>query len=62
MKKLKNLAVRLLDDEHGITEKAYLALLDMLSEKSALKLNKHVKAMEGRFYLPKYHELRAWKA
>lgn len=58
---LKNLAVRLLDDEDGITEDAYAALLDVLPEKLALALNKEVKATDGRFYLPEGHTLRAWK-
>lgn len=55
--KLKNLAVRLLDDEEGITEGAYKALLDVLSDDIAVELNKRVKAAQGRFYLPEEHDL-----
>jgi hypothetical protein len=59
--KLKNLAVRLLDDEEGITEEAYTALLDILPEDVALDLNKVVEAAQGRFYLPEDHGLQDWK-
>jgi hypothetical protein len=59
--KLKSLAVRLLDDEEGITEEAYTALLDVLSEDIAVELNKRVKAAQGRFYLPEGHTLQDWK-
>lgn len=59
--RLKNLAIRLLDDEDGITEDAYAALLDILPESLALALNKEVKATEGRFYLPEGHSLQAWR-
>ncbi|MFY4731195.1 hypothetical protein [Nitrospira sp. BLG_2] len=50
--KLKRLAVLLLDDDDGITEEAYQALLDVLPEPLALELNKLVDAVDGRFYLP----------
>lgn len=57
MDPLKKLAILLLEDEQGITEDAYAALLDILPEKTALELNKWVKATEGRFYLPEDHGL-----
>ena len=60
MDKLKDLAVRLLDDENGIHELAYCALLDMLSEQDALELNKQTRETEGRFYLPAGHTL-SWR-
>jgi len=59
--KIKDLAVRLLDDEDGITEFAYCALLDIMPEAEALELNKRTKAMEGRFYLPPDHDLQDWR-
>ena len=58
--KLKNLAVRLLDDENGIHEEAYVALLDVLPEDVALELNRLTKCTDGRFYLPEDHGLD-WK-
>ena len=61
MDKLKNLAIRLLDDENGISELAYDALLDMLSAQDALELNKQAKATDRRFYLPKEHTLASWR-
>lgn len=61
--RFKNLAVRLLDDDEGITEEAYKALLDVMPEESlALALNKEVEATDGRFYLPEGHDLQSWKA
>ncbi len=59
--KLKNLAVRLLDDEDGITEEAYVALLDVLPQDLALELNRETKATDGRFYLPEGHGLKGWQ-
>lgn len=59
--KLKNLAVRLLDDEEGITEEAYTALLDVLSDEIAVELNKCVEVAQGRFYLSEGHALQDWK-
>lgn len=58
---MKNLAVRLLDDEHGIHEEAYVALLDCLSEQEALELNRQTKCTDGRFYLPKDHTIQ-WRS
>ena len=60
-KRLKNLAIRLLDDDEGITEDAYGALLDILPESLALALNKEVEATDGRFYLPEGHSLSDWR-
>lgn len=57
--KLKKLAVLLLDDEHGIHEEAYCALLDLMPESLALELNRVTKCQDGRFYLPEDHTL--WK-
>jgi DNA polymerase III delta prime subunit len=60
--KFKKLAVLLLDDEDGITEEAYTALLDVMPEESlALALNREVKAQDGRFYLPEDHGLQDWR-
>ncbi len=59
--KLKNLAVALLDDDGGISEDAYAALLDCLPEDAALELNKEVDANDGRFYLPESHGLNHWR-
>lgn len=60
--KFKHLAVCLLDDEDGITEDAYAALLDVMPEESlALALNKEVEATDGRFYLPEGHGLKDWR-
>jgi len=63
--KLKNLAVRLLDDEDGIHEYAYAALLEVLPEQEARELNKqtkcHLKDLGlNRFYLPENHNLQDW--
>lgn len=60
--KLKNLAVRLLDSDEGITEDAYAALLDILPEHIALELNRQVKATDGMFYLPEDHDLQEWQS
>ncbi len=57
--KWKKLALALLDDDDGITEDAYTALLDLMPEPLALELNKQVDAQDGRFYLPEGHSL--WK-
>ena len=65
--KLKNLAVRLLDSEDGISEDAYTALLDCLPEPIALELNRRVEATTtktlrvGAFYLPEDHDLGEWR-
>ena len=58
---IKNLAVRLLDDEDGIHEYAYVALLEVLPEQEALELNKRTKCQDGRFYLPEGHGLQDWR-
>lgn len=59
--KLKNLAVRLLDCDDGISEDAYIALLDCLPEPIALELNRRVKATFGLFYLMEDHDLGEWR-
>jgi hypothetical protein len=59
--KLKNLAIRLLDDDYGITEEAYSSLLDAIGDDIATELNRRVKAIEGRYYLPEDHGFQAWK-
>ena len=54
---LINLINKLLNDEEGISEDAYLALVDYLScenpytNRVLRSLTKHVKATEGRYYL-----------
>ena len=57
---LKKLTVLLLDDDLGITEEAYTALLDCLPECDALELNKRIEAQDGRFFLPEDHDLQ-WR-
>lgn len=59
--KLKNLAVRLLDSDDGISEDAYTALLDCLPEPIAIELNRRVDATDGMFYLPEDHDLGEWR-
>lgn len=49
------LAIALLDDDDGISETAYAALLDMgqnIRPELCLHLNNTVLAPDGRFYLP----------
>lgn len=60
--KLKNLAVRLLDSDDGISEDSYTALLDVLPEPIALELNRRIKATDGMFYLPEDHDLQDWRS
>ncbi len=54
---LVNLINKLLNDEDGISEDAYLALVDYLScenpytNRVLRSLTKHVKAANGRYYL-----------
>lgn len=50
----KNLAIKVLDDDHGISDDAYGALLDLATEINvdlALQLNKTVDAQDGRFFV-----------
>ena len=60
----QHLAVCLLDNEDGILENAYMALLDLGQsldlEEDCLELNSHIEAQDGKFYLPKDHNLE-WR-
>lgn len=50
----KNLAIKVLDDDDGISNDAYGALLDLATEinpELALQLNKVVDAQNGRFFV-----------
>ena len=49
---LRNFALALLDDEHGINKEAFDSLSDMLSDDDQDDIVDAVKASEGRFYLP----------
>lgn len=51
--RLLNLAFRLLDDEHGISESAWITLKPMLFEIDCLTLISKVISSEGRFFLPR---------
>lgn len=57
----KSLAIKLLDDENGISEDAYQALRDLGRELRMnnwlTQLHAQVKATEGRFYLPEDHTM-----
>ena len=48
-----DLATRLLDDEHGISESAWSTLKQMLFEANCKTLISRVISSEGRFFLPK---------
>ena len=53
---LKELIEKLLDDDDGISETAYVALLNYLNELGETKLVKEVsrrsESTDGRFYFP----------
>lgn len=50
---MEELVVALLDDEYGITERAYRELCDACDDKpKCLAILNKAKATEGRFYLP----------
>jgi len=53
---IENLITKLLDDDHGINEDAFLELVKYLEHIGAAnmidKLNKKVEASDGRFYYP----------
>jgi|LakMenEpi03Aug12_release.lakeMendotaPanAssembly.Ray.scaffolds.fasta_scaffold5474376_1 hypothetical protein len=52
-KKLRNLVIALLDDDHGITESAYHALLGVLPDELYNEIVLRVRTCEDRVYLPK---------
>ena len=47
----RNFAVDLLDDPHGINEKAWNSLSDMLHDNGHRDIVQATKATDGRFYL-----------
>lgn len=51
--KLRNLVIGILDDDHGITEDAYLTLVEILPDKLYNEIVLRVRMCEGRVYLPK---------
>lgn len=57
---LRNFALALLDDEHGINREAFDSLADMLYDDEQEDITDAVEACEGRFYLnsEKANELR----
>lgn len=50
---LRNLALAILDDEHGINSQAWETLADMLDDDGQSDIVEAVRATEGRFYLTK---------
>jgi len=58
---LRQLAINLLDDQHGISENAYGALMDTLSiaDVECADIMKCAEAADGRFFLPENHTLTA---
>ena len=52
-KQLKQLALALLNDDHGITEQAYRILEALLNENGLTDITRRVEATDGRFYLPR---------
>jgi len=60
--KLRELAISLLDDDHGITDKSYRLLLNSLWVSGArenLDISDNIKSVEGRFYISSDHTLIA---
>lgn len=49
---LRNFAIALLDDEHGINSEAWDSLRDMLDDNEDNDILDAVKSTEGRYYLP----------
>lgn len=49
---LRNFAIALLDDEHGINSEAWDSLRDMLDDNEDNDILDAVKCTEGRYYLP----------
>ena len=58
---LRNFALALLDDEHGINGEAWDSLSDMLIDDEQEDIVDATKATEGRYFLPEdvANELRA---
>lgn len=56
-RRLRELALELLDDEHGITQDAWAVLFDLLAVKPHNDIINAVTGSEGRVYLPKDHGL-----
>ena len=48
---LRNLAIDLLDDEHGINSQAWKILADMLYDTDAIDILDAVEATDGRYYI-----------
>lgn len=48
---LRNLALNILDDDHGISENAWGHLSEMLASDEQIDIAEHIDATEGRFYL-----------
>ena len=63
-KPFRDMAVRLLDSDNGITEGAYysiLALAEALTlNRDANALRLQVDATDGMFYLKDWHTLKGW--
>jgi phytoene/squalene synthetase len=61
MNNFKTLAIKLLDDDEGITDDAFQALRDLGKELQLknwlVQLGEQVKATNGRFYLPEGHTM-----
>ena len=55
---LRQLAINLLDDEHGISEDAYDGLLQLIPT-GAEEIFAVVEACEGRYFLPEDHGILA---
>ena len=49
--KIRALAMALLDDDHGISEKAYNQLLDLLDDYGITDIPERVESCEGRFFI-----------
>lgn len=56
---LRKFAIRLLDDENGINEAAWIDLRDRLIERSFEDITNAVEAADGRYFLPEDHGLVA---
>lgn len=55
---LRTLAIKLLDDDEGITEDAYDYLLSMLDTKECIEIDSAVRKQSGRVFLPTDHGLK----
>ncbi len=58
MLNLRTLAIKLLDDDEGITEDAYNYLSAMLDTKDCTEIDNAIRKLEGRVFLKKDHTLK----